>query len=376
LPTATRRGDVPNWRATNGTRGRARCVYADGMKVIETLEERRWHAVCARAADTSFLFAVRTTGVYCRCGCSSRTPRRENAVFFPDAAAARAAGFRACKRCVPDAEQPDGERLRAIERACAMLDGAEPPLLDEVAAAVGMSRFHFQRVFRASVGVTPGAYVRARREARLRSELAGGASVTNAVLTAGFGSMTRAYAADAVGMSPARARLGGAGERIAYACAPCSLGRVLVARTSRGICAIALGDDDDALIADLTRQFARADVARDDAGLQTALKAVLALVDDPALAFDLPLDVRGTAFQKRVWTALRAVPPGAPVHYGDVARAIGAPKSARAVGAACGANTLALAIPCHRVVGGDGSLTGYRWGTERKRALLAREASR
>jgi len=257
-----------------------------------------------------------------------------------------------------------------------MLDGAEPPLLDEVAAAVGMSRFHFQRVFRASVGVTPGAYVRARREARLRSELAGGASVTNAVLTAGFGSMTRAYAADAVGMSPARARLGGAGERIAYACAPCSLGRVLVARTSRGICAIALGDDDDALIADLTRQFARADVARDDAGLQTALKAVLALVDDPALAFDLPLDVRGTAFQKRVWTALRAVPPGAPVHYGDVARAIGAPKSARAVGAACGANTLALAIPCHRVVGGDGSLTGYRWGTERKRALLAREASR
>jgi AraC family transcriptional regulator of adaptative response/methylated-DNA-[protein]-cysteine methyltransferase len=346
------------------------------MESTDEIDERHWNAVRERRSDGGFVFAVRTTGIYCRSGCTARTPLRTNVVFFGDAKAARAAGFRACKRCGPDDAQPDAERVRAIAHACMLLDRPEPPLLDEVAAAVGMSRFHFQRVFRASVGVTPGAYVRGRREARLRSELADGASVTDAVLAAGFGSMTRAYAADAVGMHPSRARIGGAGEVIAYTCAPCSLGRVLVATTMRGICAIALGDDDAALIADLARRFSRAELVRDDAALHASLTAVLALVDDPALAFDLPLDVRGTAFQRRVWTALRALPPGTPVRYGEVARAIGAPKAARAVGAACGANALALAIPCHRVVGSDGALTGYRWGAERKRALLEREASR
>ena len=262
-----------------------------------------------------------------------------------------------------------------MARACALLDAPEPPPLAEVAQAVGLSRFHFQRVFRAVTRLTPGAYVRARRDERFRARLAAGASVTEAIQDAGYGSPSRAYAAAPLGMTPSAFRAGARGERIAFASAPCALGRVLVATTARGVCAIELGDDDADAVAALARHFPHAERSRDDAALAATLRAVVALVDDPAapLVPDLDLDVRGTAFQRKVWDALRRVRPGEPVSYATLARAVGSPGAAQAVGAACAANRLAVAIPCHRVVREDGGLAGYRWGVERKRALLARE---
>jgi AraC family transcriptional regulator of adaptative response/methylated-DNA-[protein]-cysteine methyltransferase len=339
------------------------------------IDENRWAAVRDRRPDPRFVFAVRTTRIACRPGCPSRTPAPRNVEFFDDFPAAARAGYRACKRCAPDDVAADADRARLVARACALLAAPEPPALSDVAAAVGLSRFHFQRVFRAVTGVTPGAYLRARRDERFRARLAGGASVTSAIHDAGYGSPSRAYAAEPLGMTPSAFRAGARGERIAFASAPCSLGRVLVATTARGICAIELGDAEDDVSAALARSFPHAERVRDDAALQHALREVVALVDDPAHARTdtLELDVRGTAFQRKVWTALRAVRPGAPVSYKELARAVGSPGAAQAVGAACAANRLAVAIPCHRVVREDGELAGYRWGIERKRALLARE---
>jgi AraC family transcriptional regulator of adaptative response/methylated-DNA-[protein]-cysteine methyltransferase len=341
------------------------------------IDEHRWAAVRDRRPDPRFVFAVRTTRVACRPGCPARTPAPRNVEFFDDFPAAARAGYRACKRCAPDDVAADADRARLVARACALLGAAEPAALAEVAAAVGLSRFHFQRVFRAVTGVTPGAYLRARRDERFRARLAGGASVTSAVHDAGYGSSGRAYAAGALGMTPSAFRAGARGERIAFACAPCSLGCVLVATTARGICAIELGDDEAGAQAALARHFPHAERTRDDVALRSTLRDVVALVDDPAnasaAARTLELDVRGTAFQRKVWDALREIRPGAPVSYKELARAVGSPGAAQAVGAACGANRLAVAIPCHRVVREDGDLAGYRWGLERKRALLARE---
>jgi AraC family transcriptional regulator, regulatory protein of adaptative response / methylated-DNA-[protein]-cysteine methyltransferase len=342
------------------------------------IDDNRWASVRDRRPDPRFVFAVRTTRIACRPGCPSRTPQPRNVEFFDDFPAAARAGYRACKRCAPDDVAADADRARLVARACALLDAAEPPALADVAAAVGLSRFHFQRVFRAVAGVTPGAYLRARRAERFRARLAGGASVTSAIHDAGYGSPSRAYAAEPLGMTPSAFRAGARGERIAFASAPCSLGRVLVATTARGICAIELGDDEDDVAAALARHFPHAERVRDVVALQAALRDVVALVDDPAnagatAAVALALDVRGTAFQRKVWDALRAVRPGVPVSYKELARAVGAPGAAQAVGAACAANRLAVAIPCHRVVREDGDLAGYRWGIERKRALLARE---
>ncbi len=338
-------------------------------------DEHRWNAVRDRRPDPRFVFAVRTTRIACRPGCPSRTPAPRNVEFFDDFPSAARAGYRACKRCAPDDVAPDADRARLVARACALLDAAEPPALAAVAAAVGLSRFHFQRVFRAVTGVTPGAYLRARRDERFRTELAGGASVTSAMQDAGYGSPSRAYAADPLGMTPSAFRAGAPGERIAFASAACALGRVLVATTERGVCAIELGDDDAEVVAALARHFPHAERTRDDAALAATLRTVVGLVDDPAhaSAAELALDVRGTAFQRKVWDALREVRPGAPVSYAGLARAVGSPGAAQAVGAACAANRLAVAIPCHRVVREDGGLAGYRWGIERKRALLARE---
>jgi AraC family transcriptional regulator, regulatory protein of adaptative response / methylated-DNA-[protein]-cysteine methyltransferase len=339
---------------------------------MEPIDDARWQTVLARTRDDSFLFGVRTTSVYCRPGCPARTPARRNVSVFADPAAAERAGFRACKRCAPDDVAPDAERVRLIGRACALLDADDALPLDALAREIGLSRFHFQRTFRRVVGVTPGEYVRARRAKRFRTGLASGASVTTASHDAGYGSPSQVYT-EGLGMTPSRYRAGGRGAKVAYAIAPCSLGRVLVATTERGVCAIELGDDDEAVLAALARHVPNAEHVRDDAALRTTVAAVVALVDEPARPFALPLDVRGTAFQRRVWNALRAVRPGEPVTYATLARAVGSPNAAQAVGAACAANRLAVAIPCHRVVRENGGLAGYRWGIERKRALLARE---
>jgi AraC family transcriptional regulator of adaptative response/methylated-DNA-[protein]-cysteine methyltransferase len=345
---------------------------------MNAFETSRWDAVHRRDTAADFIFGVRTTRIACRPGCPSRTPRQENVQFFDDFAAAQAAGFRACKRCAPDDVAKNADRERLVARACAMLDAddAPAPSFDDVARALHVSRFHFQRIFRDILGVTPGQYRRTRRAERLRQELCGGRHVTDAIQAAGYGSPSRAYEADVLGMTPSTFRAGAPGERISYASAPSSLGRVLVARTIRGICAIELGSDDAALIAALRGDFPRAELEADAGELADNLVAVLAVVDgkDPA-ATALDLDVRGTAFQRRVWDALRTIPAGERWSYARVADAIGRPGSARAVGAACARNRLAVAIPCHRVVGTDGDLKGYRWGRDRKAALLEREAA-
>lgn len=355
-----------NGRSAAGARRR----YAGAM---EPIDDARWEAVRARNSDERFVFAVRTTSIYCRSGCPSRTPARRNVFAFSDARSAEQAGFRACKRCAPDDVSAGAERVRLIERACAMLAAAEPLPLEAIAREVGLSRFHFQRTFRRVVGVTPGEYARARRAERFRTRLASGASVTAAIHDAGYGSSSRPYASGVLGMTPSRYRAGGRGERITYAIASCSLGRVLAATTDRGVCAIELGDDDEAVLDALARHVPNADRRRDDDALRVTVNAVVALVDDPRAPFELPLDVRGTAFQRRVWNALRDLRPGEPATYASLARALGSPRAAQAVGAACAANRLAVAIPCHRVVREDGGLAGYRWGVERKRELLARE---
>jgi AraC family transcriptional regulator of adaptative response/methylated-DNA-[protein]-cysteine methyltransferase len=341
--------------------------------MMTTIDDARWAAIAARRPDESFRFGVRTTGVYCRTGCPARTPLRRNVTPFSTAAAALAAGFRACKRCAPDEASAAAALTRPIERAAALLAGDDPPSLAAAAAAVGLSRFHFQRLFRRIVGVTPGEYARARRDERLRAGLRSGASITRAIHAAGFGSSSRVYGEPVLGMTPGSVRARGRGERIAYASAPCSLGRVLVATSARGVCAIELGDDDAAVCAAFAAHFAQAELVRDDASLGRTLETVVALVDDPSRRAELTLDVRGTAFQRRVWNALRAIPPGTTVSYAALARAIGSPRAARAVGAACAANPVAVAIPCHRVVGASGEPAGYRWGIARKRALLGRE---
>lgn len=344
-----------------------------------TDDEARWNALCVRDAthDGHWVYGVRTTGVYCRPSCGARRPRRENVSFHADAAAAEAAGFRPCKRCRPHGPSRDERHAQAIAAACQLIAQAEtPPDLDCLARAAGMSRFHFHRVFKERMGLTPRAYAAAERKARVRAELARGESVTAAIYGAGFNSNGRFYAvsADALGMKPGIFRRGGAGERIRYAVGRCSLGVILVAATARGLCTISLGDDPATLVDELAARFHRAEFVDDDAEFERVVAAVVAFVDEPGRELPLPLDVRGTAFQERVWQVLSRIPAGTTMSYAALASAIGQPRAVRAVARACAANTLAVAIPCHRVVRNDGGLSGYRWGVERKRALLAREA--
>jgi len=340
---------------------------------------RRWAAVCARdvRADGTFVFAVRTTGVYCRPSCGARRPLAANVRFFADVAAARAAGFRACRRCAPDAPHADhARRTQLVAQLCRWIDAAErPPTLAALAARAGYSAFHLQRMFTAVLGVSPRAYAEARRTERLRAALAAGATVTQAQQRAGYGSASRLHLAAerALGMAPRRARAEGAGERIEFAAVPCSLGRALVAATARGLCAVLLGDDAEALRADLQRRFARATLEPGDAGFRARLAAVVAVVDGAPPPAELPLDLRGTAFQLRVWRELQRIPRGSTVDYAGLAQRLGLPRGARAVARACGDNPVAVVVPCHRVVRADGALAGYRWGLARKQALLARE---
>lgn len=343
-------------------------------------DDRRWRAVETRdhAAAGAFLYGVVTTGIFCRPGCSSRRPRRENVRFFDDMAAAVAAGFRACRRCRPAGDNPDAD-TELLRHACALIDQAEEsPARAALAGALGVSETRLARLFVTRLGVTVAGYWRSRRAERLRAGLARGESVTNALHDAGYGSSSRLYAAGSetlLGMPPARYRAGAPGERIEWAIAPCSLGAVLVASTARGVCAIELGDDERELRACLARRFRHAELAPAPAHERDALAAVVALVEHPSTPATLPLDILGTAFQRRVWNALREIPPGQRLGYGELAARLGLPRGARAVAAAVSANPLAVAVPCHRVVGADGSLRGYRWGIERKRALLAREGA-
>jgi AraC family transcriptional regulator of adaptative response/methylated-DNA-[protein]-cysteine methyltransferase len=350
------------------------------MSNVARKDDPRWDSVVRRdgAADGQFFYAVKTTGVYCRPSCAARLPRRENVTFFTNAADARAAGFRPCKRCRPDDRPLADRRADLVARACRLLDRVAGGVdLDAIARKVGMSRFHFQRVFKTVTGVTPLAYVRAVRARRVRDGLERRATVTDAILDAGFGSSSRFYSrSDAtLGMRPRDYRAGGAGTAVQFAVGECSLGSILVAATPRGICAILLGDDPDALTRELQDLFPNAELQPGNREFERWMAAVIGLVEQPRTGVELPLDVQGTAFQQRVWRALTSIPVGATRSYADIARQVGAPEAVRAVAAACAANKLAVAIPCHRVVRKDGSLSGYRWGVERKRSLLEREAA-
>ncbi len=341
-------------------------------------DAERWDAVQRRdrQADGLFWYSVSSTGVYCRPSCGARPALRRNVAFHASCVEAEQAGFRACLRCKPD-QPPLAERhALAVAQACRLIDAAEEgPDLDNLAQACGMSRFHFHRVFKAHTGITPKAYAAAGRARRLRQGLAQSPSVTDAIYAAGFNSSGRFYAAsDAVlGMTPKAFRAGGRGASIRFAIGACSLGAILVAATDKGICAILLGDDPDLLARDLQDRFPQAELRGAEPEFEATVAKVVGLVESPAIGLDLPLDVRGTAFQQRVWQALRAIPAGATVSYAELAARVGTPSGARAIAGACAANPVAVAIPCHRVVRQDGSISGYRWGVERKAALLKRE---
>lgn len=337
----------------------------------------RWRAVRERAAaaDGTFVFAVRTTGVYCRPSCPSKRAKRGNIAFFATCDAAEHAGFRACRRCHPRRKSTDGPLAAAVSDACRKLVAGDSPRLDALARAAGYSPAHFHRAFKRIVGMTPRAYAEAHRFGALRRGLAAGRDVTSAIADAGFASPSRVYERTqaALGMTPGAFRRGGDAQAIRYAVTRTPLGWLLVASTERGVCAIELGDSRAALERDMRSRFAAARRVDADADLAAHLANVVAYLDEPARGLVLPLDIRGTAFQHRVWQALKAVPPGTRTTYGELAAAIGATNSARAVARACATNPVALAIPCHRVVAKDGTLAGYRWGVKRKAALLERE---
>lgn len=333
-----------------------------------------WDAVLRRdrGMDGRFVSAVLTTGIYCKPSCAARHPRRDNMIFLPDPAAARAAGFRACLRCRPDEL---GRDRQAVDAAIAFIGEAEtPPSLEAVAAHAGYAPHHFHRLFKREMGLTPAAYARTVRAERLKTALEEGGSVTQAIYEAGYNAPSRAYA-DAerhLGMTPTAWKDGGRGVVIRHEVVATSLGPVLIAATDRGLCRISFDEDES----DLQRRFPNADIQEADTGLVALGKQVARLIDDPARPIDLPVDIGGTAFQQAVWTALRAIPPGETRTYGEIAAAIGKPGAVRAAGTACGDNGLAVLIPCHRVLRSNGGLGGYAYGVERKKALLEREKRR
>ncbi|CCB67013.1 fused DNA-binding transcriptional dual regulator; O6-methylguanine-DNA methyltransferase [Hyphomicrobium sp. MC1] len=342
-------------------------------------DAERWAAVLVRdrTADGAFFFSVKSTGVYCRPSCPSRRAKRENVAFHATPAAAEAAGFRPCKRCRPDEMSLVARRAEIIAAACrALEDGSDVPNLDELAKASGLSRFHFHRIFKDIVGVTPKEYALAHRRKAVRKELQRSTSVTEAIYDAGFNSSARFYenAAESLGMSPKAFRAGGKNEVLTFAFGRSTLGDILVAASAKGIATILIGDDREQLIADLETIFPHAERVAGDRQFEKIVSDVVGLVEHPQQPVDLPLDIRGTAFQQRVWKALRDIPLGATATYTEIADRVGRPKAVRAVARACATNPLAIAVPCHRVVRADGSLAGYRWGVERKSMLIAREA--
>jgi AraC family transcriptional regulator, regulatory protein of adaptative response / methylated-DNA-[protein]-cysteine methyltransferase len=339
---------------------------------------RLWTAFEARdaAADGRFVVAVTSTGIYCKPSCPARRPKRENVRFYPVPEAAEQAGYRACKRCRPDRAEAADPRLAAIRKAARLIEAAEAiPTLPALGRAVGLSPHHLQRLFTEIVGVSPRAYGEARRVARLKADLKRGEPVAQAMYGAGYGSASRLYekARAELGMTPARYRKGGVGEAVRFAIRKSPLDLLLVAATERGVCMIALGDDEGRLARALAVEFPGAALARDEAGLGAYVEPIVRHLSGKLPHLALPLDVRATAFQRRVWQELQRIPAGRTASYRDVARRIGKPKAVRAVANACASNPVPLVVPCHRVVGADGALGGYRWGEKRKAALLARE---
>jgi AraC family transcriptional regulator of adaptative response/methylated-DNA-[protein]-cysteine methyltransferase len=349
------------------------------MLAAATVDDPRWAAVAARdaKADGKFVYSVKTTGVYCRPSCAARQARPENVQFHATAADAERAGFRPCKRCRPDQASLAEQQVAKVAELCRLIENAESvPSLETLATRAGLSVYHLHRVFKAITGLTPKAYAAAHRANRVRAELDRSSTVTDAIYGAGYSSNGRFYeeANGVLGMTPTNYRAGGTNMDIRFAIGECSLGSILVATSERGVCAILLGDDPDELARELQDRFPRAQLIGGDSAFEELVAKVVGFVEAPRLGLDLPLDVRGTAFQQRVWQALREVPAGKTVSYTEIAKRIGVPKSVRAVAHACSANSLAVAIPCHRVVRNDGGLSGYRWGVERKRVLLEREA--
>lgn len=345
-------------------------------KTISIEHDPRWAAVVARdpRADGQFVYAVKTTGVYCRPSSLARLPKPQNVEFFDSAELAEAAGYRPSKRASKD--QSDAQHAAIVAAACRQIETCETlPALNSLAATAGLSPFHFHRLFKAATGLTPKAYATAHRSRKLRARLADGGSVTDALYDAGFNSNSRFYesADQLLGMKPTDYRAAGQNNDIRFAVGQCSLGAILVAQSERGICAILLGDDPHQLVCNLQDQFRKANLIGADREFEQLIASVVGFVEAPATGLNLPLDIRGTAFQERVWQALREIPAGSTASYAEIAQRIGAPTSMRAVAQACGANRLAVAIPCHRVVRSDGNLSGYRWGVERKRQLLERE---
>lgn len=352
----------------------------NGKLAAATVNDPRWAAVVARSAeaDDTFYYSVQTTGVYCRPSCAARLARPENVRFHATCEDAEKAGFRPCRRCRPKLPSLVEQHTMKVTLACRMIEDSETlPGLKELSQCVGMSTYHFHRVFKQVTGLTPREYAVAHRSKRLRNELVRKPTVTEAIFDAGYNSSSRFYESsnDLLGMTPTSYRAGGANTEILFAVGECFLGSILVARSDKGVCAILLGDDADELARELQDRFPQANLIGGDASFEQMVSRVVGFVEAPGIGLDLPLDVRGTAFQQRVWQALREIPAGATASYTEIARRLGSPNSVRAVAQACAANTLAVAIPCHRVVRNDGSLSGYRWGVERKRALLMREAN-
>jgi AraC family transcriptional regulator of adaptative response/methylated-DNA-[protein]-cysteine methyltransferase len=344
-----------------------------------TLSDPRWSAIVARdaSADGKFYYAVHTTGVYCRPSCAARLPRPENVQYFETCQAAEKAGYRACKRCKPRQPSIAAENATKIAEACRLIERSkETPSLAALAKHVDMSVFHFHRTFKAVTGLTPNDYAAAHRSQRLRNSLERSRTVTNAIYDAGFNSSGRFYenTNNVLGMTPSQFRVGGADTDIFFAIAECSLGSILVAQSRKGVCSILIGDDPATLARDLQDQFPKANLIGNEPGYEDVVAKVVGMMEHPGAGLDLPLDIRGTAFQQRVWKALQQIPPGSTATYTDIAKKIGTPKAVRAVAQACASNVLAVAIPCHRVIRTDGALSGYRWGVERKRTLLEREA--
>ncbi len=343
-------------------------------------DDPRWARIIARdkSADGYLWYSVSTTGVYCRPSCPSRVPNPRNVQIHDSVESARATGFRACRRCNPDGASVEARNAALVSRACRMIEESEEePSLEELADAIGLSPGWFHRMFKAATGLTPREYAAGHRAEKVRKGLAAGNTVTNAIYDAGFNSTGRFYekSTDMLGMTPSRYRAGGADEEIRFAVGQTSLGEILVASSRKGVAAILLGEDPDELVRNLQERFPKAHLIGGDREYEALVARVVGLIETPGTGLDLPLDVRGTAFQQRVWQALQKVRAGETVSYAELARRIGSPKAVRAVASACAANNLAVAIPCHRVVRRDGALSGYAWGVERKRALLDRERS-
>jgi AraC family transcriptional regulator of adaptative response/methylated-DNA-[protein]-cysteine methyltransferase len=348
-------------------------------QAITTEKDPRWALVQARdaAADGIFYYSVSTTGVYCKPSCAARPARPEHVAFHRSCEDAERAGFRACKRCKPGQPSLAETHAKMVVEICRLIEASEQTVnLEVLADKADLSIYHFHRVFKAVTGLTPKAYSAAHRAKKIRNELNKNRTVTEAIFEAGYNANSRFYekSAHVLGMTPSNYKAGGTNTTIKFAIGECSLGAILVASSEHGVCAIFLDNDPEKLVQDLQDAFPNAQLIGANQEYETLVTRVVGFVEAPSLGLDLPLDIRGTAFQQRVWQALRAIPAGTTVSYSDIAQLIGSPKAVRAVAGACAANTIAVAIPCHRVVRNDGALSGYRWGVERKRALLDLEA--